>query len=163
VTKLAQLTLLIFILVGIAGCESSSSLSKAPAASEETEGEAIEVVEAVEEVEPPSALVIEAEEKYHLAGQLLDFAGPIEDISSESANVRWLAADLLKTAIELDPTEFRYYRDLFMTYMVLQEPVKAMEAIEPARQTPTMADEVSEFQSLVFGALEYASLIEGES
>jgi hypothetical protein len=50
-----------------------------------------------------------------------------------------------------------------MTYMVLQEPVRAIDAIEPATHASVLAEEVAEFQSLVFGALEFASLIDTES
>lgn len=155
------------LLIGFAGCESSSSISTTTPDAEQPD-ETLAVAEEqpeMEEVEPQVTspeLALIAEEKYRLATQLLEFAGPIEDLSSESKNVRWLAADMLHTAVELDPTEFKYYRDLFMTYMILQEPVKAMEAIEPAANTPSLAEEVAEFQSLVFGALEYASLIKSE-
>ena len=165
VLKKIGIALLGILLVGFAGCESSSSISKATSEAEQPD-ETLVVAEeepAIEEVESRATspeLVIIAEEKYRLATQLLDFAGPIEDLSPESKNVRWLAADMLHTAVDLDPTEFKYYRDLFMTYMILQEPVKAMEAIEPAGNTPSLAEEVAEFQSLVFGALAYASLIE---
>ena len=121
----------------------------------------MEVSEAIVEISEEDAE--EAELKYRLASQLLEFAGPIDDLSLESKNVRWLAADLLQTAVELNPNEFKYYRDLFMTYMVLQEPIRAFDAIEPATAAPVLADEVAEFQSLVFGALEFASLIESDS
>ena len=67
--------------------------------------------------------------------------------------MRWLAADVLQAAIDLNPTEFKYYRDLFMTYMALLEPVKAVEVLEPALESPVLAAEAEEFQSLVFGAL----------
>ena len=123
--------------------------------------EPTEVAEAVFEVSEDQAE--EAEMKYRLASQLLEFAGPIDDTSLESKNVRWLAADLIQTAVELNPYEFKYYRDLFMTYMVLQEPVRAFDAIEPATTAPELANEVAEFQSLVFGALEFASLLENDS
>ena len=144
------------ILAGLAGCESASSVTAT-----KTEAEAHSDSEAVAEV--PSELAQEAAEKYVLASKLLEFAGPIDDLSYESNNVRLLGADLLQTAIELDPTQFKYYRDLFMTYMVLQEPVKALEVLEPASKTPGLADEVAEFRILVFGAVEFVSSIDQES
>lgn len=156
-----------FLLLGLLGCESSNSVSatavdEEPVESAEEVIETAELSEAVEEEVSPE-LAAEAEQKYILASQLIEFAGPIDDLSPESKNVRWLAADLLHTAIVLDPSEFKYYRDLFMTYMVLQEPVRAIDAIEPATHTSGLAEEVAEFQSLVFGALEFASLIDTES
>jgi hypothetical protein len=164
VQKTIGITFLVILLVG---CESSSSISKVAPVNEQKD-ETLVVVEETQQIEAVDSQVISpelailAEEKYRLASQLLDFAGPIEDLSTESKNVRWLAADMLHTAVNLDPTEFKYYRDLFMIYMILQEPVKAMEAIESAVNTPSLAEEVAEFQSLVFGALEYASLIKSE-
>jgi hypothetical protein len=159
------------LLVGLAGCESSSSVTATSPAEETSENsdesinktEVADVAVEAADSEESSVQAEEAEQKYQLASQLLEFAGPIDDLSAESKNVRWLAADLLHTAIELDPSEFKYYRDLFMTYMVLQEPVRAINAIEPATHAPILADEVAEFQSLVFGALEFASLINPES
>lgn len=151
------------LLFGLVGCESSSSVtssSQDTSLSSES-NESAEVAEAVFEVSQDQAE--EAEMKYRLASQLLEFAGPIDDASLESKNVRWLAADLIQTAVELNPYEFKYYRDLFMTYMVLQEPVRAFDAIEPATTAPQLANEVAEFQSLVFGALEFASLLENDS
>lgn len=151
------------MLIGLVGCESSSSVT-ATSSDDNADQQADEVLEvegAIAEVSEEQAE--EAESKYRLASQLLEFAGPIDDVSLESKNVRWLAADLLQTAVDLNPNEFKYYRDLFMTYMVLQEPVRAFDAIEPATVAPYLADEVAEFQSLVFGALEFASLIEGDS
>ena len=145
------------------GCESSSAITSTTQESETPDEtvEPVEVAEAIIEVSAEQAE--EAEAKYRLASQLLEFAGPIDDISLESKNVRWLAADLLQTAVDLNPNEFKYYRDLFMTYMVLQEPVRAFDAIEPATNAPLLEEEVAEFQSLVFGALEFASLIESDS
>ena len=148
------------LLLGLVGCESSSSVTATPSDNENSEA-SVEVSEAIVEISEEDAE--EAELKYRLASQLLEFAGPIDDLSLESKNVRWLAADLLQTAVELNPNEFKYYRDLFMTYMVLQEPIRAFDAIEPATAAPVLADEVAEFQSLVFGALEFASLIESDS
>lgn len=149
-------------MIGFAGCESSSSVKVSP---QDQSGESADAVAAdmPEASEVSAELRDEAEQKYRLASQLLEFAGPIDDRSLESKNVRWLAADLLQTAIDLNPNQFKYYRDLFMTYMVLQEPVRAFNAIEPATVTPVLAEEVAEFQSLVFGALEFASLIETDS
>ena len=166
--KIVEIVLLVSVLVAIAGCESTRSAGTTPAETipaDQTDesAELVETIEAEEPSEAPSVFAEEATEKYRLANQLLEFAGPIDDFSSESNNVRLLAADLLTTAIELDPTEFKYYRDLFMTYMVLQEPVKAIEAIEPASNTPALADEVAEFQLLIFGALEFATLLNSES
>jgi hypothetical protein len=170
VFKIAQLFLLVWLLAGLVGCESSSSVTAAdpekvsPEAKEESSGN-VEVVEVEDQEIEANELVYqseEAEQKYRLASQLLEFAGPIDDLSSESRNVRWLAVDLLQTAIQRDPTQFKYYRDLFMTYMVLQEPVRAINAIESAARTPALSKEVADFQSLVFGALEFASLIDSE-
>ena len=167
VPKFFELVLVGLLLVGLAGCKSSKSLTSSSPELEQPENldEGVETVEAsgdpnVQEV--PSELALEAAEKYDLAKKLLEFAGPIEDLSDESANVRRLGVDLLKTAIELDPTEFKYYQDLFMTHMVLQEPVKALEVLEPASKTPGLAEEVAEFQSLVFGAVEYVSSLDEE-
>ena len=176
VVKVGTVFLMLFVWISFSGCESSSSVT-ATAAEQTPAEESLETAEVEEMVqvddlkdEPTEEPVVElsqfareAAEKHQLASQLLEFAGPIEDLSSESTNVRWLAADLLKNSIELDPTEFKYYRDLFMTYMVLQEPVKALEAIEPARNAPALEDQVIEFQALVFGALEFASMIDSES
>ena len=169
VTQLCSLSKLILslfflpLLIGFVGCESSSSVtSNSPDTSTpEDASEPVEMAKAIIEVSEDQ--VKEAEMKYRLASQLLQFAGPIDDLSPESKNVRWLAADLIQTAVELNPNEFKYYRDLFMTYMVFQEPVRAFDGIEPATTAPELANEVAEFQSLVFGALEFASLIENDS
>jgi hypothetical protein len=162
-SKLILSLLFLPLLFGLVGCESSSSVTanSPDASTPEEASESVEVAEAIIEVSEDQ--IKEAEMKYRLASQLLQFAGPIDDLSPESKNVRWLAADLIQTAVELNPNEFKYYRDLFMTYMVLQEPVRAFDAIEPATSAPVLANEVAEFQSLVFGALEFASLIENDS
>lgn len=154
-----------FVLVCLVGCESwnpfYTKASKAPTP-EESIAASDEVAEETVPVIAPES-VREAEEKYELASQLLMFAGPIDDLSAESKNVRWLAADVLQAAVELNPNEFKYYRDLFMTYMALLEPVRAVEVLESALASPDLANEAAEFQNLVFGALEYAAIIDTES
>lgn len=180
-SHLIKLSLSLFLAAYFSGCESSSSVS-ATAPESETEDSVAVIEEEAGSVDLESEQLIaatmedpspekylsperkeEAEKKYRLATQLLEFAGPIDDRSTESRNVRWLATDLLDTAITLNPSEFKYYRDLFMTYMVLQEPIRAIEVIETASHDPVLEKEVIEFQSLVFGALEFASLIKEDS
>lgn len=163
--KILEAVLLGMVVIGFGGCESSRSVTATAPESQKFENSADSdsTEESLVQTVSPSALVVEAADKYRLATQLLEFSGPIEDLSNESRDVRRLAADLLISAIELDPTEFKYYRDLFMTHMVLQEPVKAFEAIEPARTFPDMAEELAEFHSLVFGAMVYVSAIELEN
>lgn len=163
---LGKVALVGIALVGLVGCESWNPFcAKTPKASEPKETLAVSE-EMVDEDPLPtidSKQAREAEEKYELASQLLMYAGPIDSLSAESKNVRWLAADVLQAAVELNPNEFKYYRDLFMTYMALLEPVRAIEVLESALAFPELASEAIEFQNLVFGALEYAAIIDTES
>ena len=164
--SLVKIALIGIVLVGLVGCESWNPFcAKTPKASEPEETLAASDDVVAEDPLPTidSKQAREAEEKYELASQLLMYAGPIENLSAESKNVRWLAADVLQAAVELNPNEFKYYRDLFMTYMALLEPVRAVEVLEPALASPELASEAAEFQSLVFGALEYAAIIDTES
>lgn len=162
VRKFLDIGVVVVVLIGLVGCESSSSFSKKTSKEAETDETTVVSEKSSDNSVPEIApeLVEEAEEKYELASHLLVFAGPIDELSFESSNVRWLAADVLQAAIDLNPTEFKYYRDLFMTYMALLEPVKAVEVLEPALESPVLAAEAEEFQSLVFGALEYAAIVD---